>query len=172
MISEWKALPRPPDEEEICRRLIDLFLVSVLLDAGAGNVWSYNEPGTDESYRRSEGLGVASFHMFINGLFSGDSQQPCRVDGGSIISSRTHVPNSDLVSYFLYQASGLSKLTTEAVASSLQVTPTNPMAGIDGRASLLSNLAKALQANENYFGKEGRPGNMIGKFSNSITSPK
>ena len=74
--------------------------------------------------------------------------------------------------YTLYTASGLSKLTAEVVASSMQVTPTNPMAGIDGRASLLANLAKALQASSIYFGEEGRPGNMIGKFFNSIASPK
>ncbi len=37
MISQWDALGSPPDLKEKTRRLIDLFLVSVLLDAGAGN---------------------------------------------------------------------------------------------------------------------------------------
>ena len=69
-----------------------------------------------------------------------------------------------------FPASGLSKLTVETVTSSMQVTPTNPMAGIDGRSSLLSNLAKALEANSVYFGQEGRPGNLIGKRPNSIVS--
>ena len=83
MVDEWKALSNPPDDKEICRRLIDLFLVSVLLDAGAGNVWSFEEPGTNMKFNRSEGLGVASFHMFREGFFSGSDKQPCRVDGGS-----------------------------------------------------------------------------------------
>ena len=81
LINEWKNSSNPPSTKEICRRLIDLFLVSVLLDAGAGNVWKYKEPGTTDEYNRSEGLGVASFHMFDEGFFSGDESQPHRVDG-------------------------------------------------------------------------------------------
>lgn len=67
--------------KETCKRLIDLFLVSVLLDAGAGNDWSYHEKDTGETFTRSEGLGVASIHMFEHGFFSGDSDQPYRVYG-------------------------------------------------------------------------------------------
>src|SRR5205814_8339687 len=57
-------------KEEIARRRIDLAVVSVLLDAGAGPAWSYREPGKGATYARSEGLGVASFQMFANGAFS------------------------------------------------------------------------------------------------------
>ncbi len=72
-----KGLPR----EEIARRRMDLAVVSVLLDAGAGTAWSYREPGTGETYARSEGLGVASLHMFANGAFSRDAKgDPLRVD--------------------------------------------------------------------------------------------
>lgn len=83
LIHEWKASPNAPDDKEICRRLIDLFLVSVLLDAGAGNIWRYTEPETNQVFNRSEGLGVASFHMFRSGFFSGDANQLHRVDGNS-----------------------------------------------------------------------------------------
>ena len=67
---------------------MDLAVVSVLLDAGAGPAWSYREPGTGETYARSEGLGVASFHMFANGAFSRDRQgrsaaRRCRAAGGA-----------------------------------------------------------------------------------------
>ena len=61
--------------------------MSVLLDAGAGKTWQYKEPDTSDLYSRSEGLGVASFHMFCEGLFSGDSNQPFRVDGASFNES-------------------------------------------------------------------------------------
>src|SRR5207237_9524019 len=57
---------------EIARRRMDLAIVSVLLDAGAGPDWCFREPGTQETYTRSEGLGVASLTMFANGLFSRD----------------------------------------------------------------------------------------------------
>jgi hypothetical protein len=65
--------------------LIDLYIVSVLLDAGAGPDWSYTE--TDENGKelwkggRSEGLAVASYHMFAAGVFSSDKQSPLQVDG-------------------------------------------------------------------------------------------
>lgn len=57
------------DATERCRRLIDLFLVSVLLDAGAGNDWKYREASTGMAVERSEGLAVASLYMFLDGAF-------------------------------------------------------------------------------------------------------
>jgi hypothetical protein len=55
---------------EVTRRLIDLFFVSVLLDAGAGNHWRYVEPGTVREYERSEGIAVASLYMFKSLAFT------------------------------------------------------------------------------------------------------
>lgn len=81
LLRRWRSSPDPPSDREITKRLIDLFLVSVLLDAGAGNVWSYTEASSGQKFSRSEGLGVASVHMFTDGLFSGDPDQPYRVDG-------------------------------------------------------------------------------------------
>lgn len=49
--------------------MIDLFFVSVLLDAGAGNDWRYTEAGTNLQFERSEGLAVASLYMFLDGAF-------------------------------------------------------------------------------------------------------
>ena len=66
---------------EVCKRLIDLFLVSVLLDAGAGTAWRYRENESGNVYSRSEGLAIASLEMFNAGMFSGDCKQPYRVDG-------------------------------------------------------------------------------------------
>ena len=47
----------------------------------------------------------------------------------------------------------------------MQVSETNPMTGIDGRANLLVNLAQALISNPIYFGADARPGNLVGKSS-------
>lgn len=68
MIQDWKS--SNCDDLEITRRLIDLFFVSVLLDAGAGDKWRYTEPGTDQIYERSEGIAVASLHMFNSLAFT------------------------------------------------------------------------------------------------------
>ncbi len=117
----WSALAErlnglPP--EEIARRRMDLAVVSVLLDAGAGPDWSYREPGTGETYARSEGLGVASLHMFANGAFSRDAKgDPLRVD-----------------------ADRLATLTPMDIAMGFQVKAHNPLLGLEGRAELLRKL--------------------------------
>jgi hypothetical protein len=117
----WAALAERLDglpKEEIARRRMDLAVVSVLLDAGAGAAWSYREPGTGETYARSEGLGVASFHMFANGAFSRDAKgDPLRVD-----------------------AERLAALTPMDIAMGFQVKAHNPLTGLEGRAALLSKL--------------------------------
>ncbi|KAI0365166.1 DUF1688-domain-containing protein [Pilatotrama ljubarskyi] len=138
LIEKWKASPNPPDTKEICRRLIDLFLVSVLLDAGAGNAWTYKEETSGQTFSRSEGLGVASIAMFEQGFFSGDSSNPHQVD-----------------------AEGLARITAPKVAAAMQVSEANPMVGLEGRTSLLVNLSKALKANSTYFGDSARPGNLV-----------
>lgn len=62
LLDEWKQ--DGCDDLETTRRLIDLFFVSVLLDAGAGDYWRFVEPGTEQEYERSEGIAVASLYMF------------------------------------------------------------------------------------------------------------
>ncbi|KAF9653266.1 DUF1688-domain-containing protein [Thelephora ganbajun] len=138
LLERWRSSPNPPSDKEIVRRLIDLFLVSVLLDAGAGNAWSYTEASNGQRFARSEGLGVASVHMFIEGLFSGDPDQPHQVD-----------------------AKGLASVTIEKIATAFQVTESNPMVGLEGRTSLLVNLSKALSSNPGFFGLDTRPGNIV-----------
>jgi len=87
LIAKWASHPtNTPDTKEEARRLVDLFVVSVLLDAGAGNAWKYTEEQSGQTFTRSEGLGVASVHMFQSGLFSSDPQQPYRVDGMGLFS--------------------------------------------------------------------------------------
>ena len=83
MTSKWCNV----DEKEKARRLIDLVLISVLLDAGAGDSWKYKEPGTDSVFTRSEGLGIASLHMFCSGSFSSTPESmPHRVDADALIN--------------------------------------------------------------------------------------
>lgn len=138
MLASW---PSEVDPSERCRRLLDLFLVSVLLDAGAGTGWSYRSIGNGRVYRRSEGLAIASLEMFKEGLFSSNSSQPHQVDG-----------------------EGLRSLTVAKMAAGLQATPLNPLAGLEGRTSLLIRLADALN-NQALFGADARPGNMLGRHT-------
>ncbi len=84
------------DAPERTRRLIDLFLVSVLLDAGAGTSWSYKSKENGRIYKRSEGLAVASLEMFKAGMFSSDSHQPFQVDGEGL-RRRSRFQNTTLL---------------------------------------------------------------------------
>jgi hypothetical protein len=72
------------DDMELTRRLIDLFFVSVLLDAGAGDHWRYKEPKTGHVYERSEGIAVASLDMFESLIFTtSDAERVPIVNGNS-----------------------------------------------------------------------------------------
>lgn len=135
------AWPSSVDNQERTRRLIDLFLVSVLLDAGAGTRWSYRSKESGKTYRRSEGLAVATFEMFKAGFFSSDASQPYQVD-----------------------RIALKRLSMEQLAKGLQVTEANPILGLEGRTGLMSRLGDAMR-NAALFGSDGRPGNMLGSRS-------
>ena len=124
------------------RARIDLTVVSVLLDAGAGATWRYAEAASGQTFSRSEGLGVASFRGFMQGLFSSDPSQPLRVD-----------------------AAALLRLDAGALAAMFQVRDDNPLIGLDGRALLLHRLGEAMQVQHASFGAEGRPGALFDRLS-------
>ena len=127
------------DGPERARIRFDLAITSVLLDAGAGAVWRWREPGTGLVLGRSEGLGVASLHLFASGAFSSDPDKSHRAD-----------------------ADGLSRLTAETVSRVFQVDDGNPLAGLDGRVALLRALGDALRAHPEWFGDApARPGHMF-----------
>ena len=123
------------DAMEQARIQLDLVVSSVLLDAGAGDAWKYHEASTDQTFSRSEGLGIASLHLFLSGALSSD--------GKSLRADRE----------------GLSRITPSAIAEAFQVTDSNPLVGVEGRAGLLKNLGQAL-ANEAIF-PGGRPGGIL-----------
>jgi hypothetical protein len=121
------------------RAAYDLAIVSVLLDAGAGPAWKYQEAASGETFSRSEGLGVASFAMFASGLFSRDPADPLRAD-----------------------AAALAVLTPEELGEGFQVSVDNPIVGLEGRAGLLNALGRAVADKPEIFGEdEARPGGLF-----------
>ena len=68
LLARWEAAGYDKDEQ--ARSLVDLFFVSVLLDAGAGDKWRFTEPGSKTTIGRSEGIAVATLHMFNDGEFA------------------------------------------------------------------------------------------------------
>ncbi len=54
--------------------LIELVVISVLLDAGAGPSWSYTDLDTNTIFTQSEGLGIASYRMYTKFRFPTEQQ--------------------------------------------------------------------------------------------------
>ena len=119
------------DKAHRARAAFDLAITSVLLDAGAGPAWRYEDPATGTITTRSEGLAVASLRLFESGAFS-TGPDPLRADN-------------------------LSALTTKALAKGFQVTEANPLLGLDGRADLLRRLGDQATARPDLFGMKDSP---------------
>jgi hypothetical protein len=140
------------DVDACARARIDLAVVSVLLDAGAGASWRYTEASTGQTFTRSEGLGVASFHAFVEGAFSSTRDDPLRVD-----------------------AEALSRIDTAALSRWFQAGDGNPLVGLDGRVVLLRRLAAALRSHRAAFGSQMRPGGLydtlVARRGTTIAAP-
>ncbi len=132
------------DPAETARARIDLAIVSVLLDAGAGSLWRYREAETGMVLSRSEGLAVASLRSMQKGLYSVDPSAPWRAD-----------------------AEALSRITPEALGRTLQHVAGNELVGLDGRALLLRRLGEACAQSPELFGAPGRPGRLYDHWSAS-----
>lgn len=121
------------DPMEIARTKLDLVITSVLLDAGAGKDWKFEEDGS--FFNRSEGLAVASFHMFMDGVFA-----------------KNNLPQA--------QDEGLLSFSSEKLIKGFQVSDSNPLVGVEGRVNLLKKLGETVYSNNEFFPK-GRPGSII-----------
>lgn len=125
------------DRAERARARLDLAIVSVLLDAGAGPGWQYREAETGQILGRSEGLAAAGLRAMQHGLFSADPAQPWRAD-----------------------AAALAALSAKRLGDAFQHGPDNPLAGLDGRATLLRHLGGAAALRPEFFGSPARLGNL------------
>lgn len=132
-VKDLEAKIKNLDPVEQARIKLDLVITSVLLDAGAGPDWKFNENGN--SFNRSEGLGVASFHMFMENKFSTDGT--LKADANKLVT-----------------------ISAKDIEEAFQVSSTNPLVGTEGRATLLKGLGKTILAKKEIF-KDARPGNII-----------
>lgn len=138
--NRWAAIKQATpwrDDAALARAAFDLAIVSVLLDAGAGPHWRYRDPPTGKHIGRSEGLGLASLAMFADGGFSADPKNPLQAD-----------------------ARRLRQLSQMDIGNALQVSPSNPLVGIAGRADLLNRLGALVASKPDVFARGGvaRPG--------------
>jgi Protein of unknown function (DUF1688) len=122
------------DRAARARAEFDLAIVSVFLDAGAGQSWRYHDPKTGLAIGRSEGLGLASLAIFASGAFSADPREPLRVDAGV-----------------------LANFAAAELERGMQVSDANPLVGMDGRAELLRRLGTLVASKPEIFGSRDTP---------------
>lgn len=138
------------DRGERARIACELAITSVLLDAGAGPLWTYRDARSGRALSRSEGLALASLDAYASGAFSADKARPLRAD-----------------------AAGLAAFTTARLAAAFQVTPENPLDGLDGRAALIVRLAESIIAAPQIFGTEDpRLGNIADHLASRAVGGK
>ena len=147
-IDRWGQLASDFPTEERVRVALDLVIPSVLLDAGAGDSWCYKEPETELVFSRSEGIAVASFHVFASGGFSSDPDRPLRTD-----------------------ADGLLNFDAFQLADHFQVDDNNTIEGIEGRTQLIRSLGELLNARKDIFGDPPRLGGLYDYFLNHDRTP-
>lgn len=140
------------DPLEKARTKLDLVITSVLLDAGAGNTWSYKEQSSGKVFNRSEGLGVASFYLFMDGHLSDNKVKPLQAT-----------------------AQGLQNLSVAQLQQAFQVSDNNPLIGVEGRLTLLRNLGATISQKPDLF-PGGRPGGLVDylhtRYGKKITGPQ
>ena len=125
----------------------DLVIPSVLLDAGAGTSWQYLEASTGQTFQRSEGLGVASFHLFLQGAFSS-------------------IPDA-----LQADAAGLQNLTEAKFIEGFQVSDRNPLVGVAGRLKLMQRLGAVLSQSPHLFdGKQSGEQPRLGYLVNYLVA--
>jgi hypothetical protein len=140
----FDAAARWKDQASRARSAFDLAIVSVLLDGGAGPNWRYHDAQSGARVGRSEGLALASLAMFAEGRFSSNAQAPLRAD-----------------------ADALARLSDASLAGGFQVTPENPLPGIEDRAALLRRLGGVVSASAAVFGRDDapRPGGLFDEIA-------
>ena len=133
-----------PDRAARARAEFDLAIVSVFLDAGAGPAWRYRDPKTGSAIGRSEGLGLASLTIFTAGAFSASPLEPLRAD-----------------------ADTLANFGVADLERGMQVSDTNPLVGLEGRADLLRRLGRLVASKPEVFGSRDtpRPGGLYDRLA-------
>jgi len=116
------------------RSAFDLAITSVLLDAGAGAEWRYQDRPTGLIAARSEGLALASLRWFERGELSDNPGEPHRVD-----------------------AAALRRVDSQAIQGAFQAGEGNQLLGLEGRAALLNRLGAVMESRPDLFAMSDSP---------------
>ncbi len=153
--------------EDVARARFDLTVISVLLDAGAGDNWQYTESsilsaaarpqaGADELLAMLDQAAAASARTPAPEALPSPTAAPAaagsrryqRSEGLGVASFRAFMAgafSSTASDPLRADAAALRHVDAAALRAIFQSSPSNPMVGLDGRAALLSRLGGVLQ---------------------------
>ena len=159
------------------RAQFDLAVVSVLLDAGAGASWGYQErssalPATAMPVARVSRDDLLAALDQASGAVAeappaapppataADGSRLTRSEGLGVASFRAFMAgvfSSTEGSPCRVDAAALRQVDTAVLRGVFQASPSNPLVGLEGRAALLARLGEALQAEGARDGTPARP---------------
>lgn len=127
--SRWETLANQAGlvGAERARCAVELAIVSVLLDAGAGTAWRYRDELTGTVTGRSEGLALATFDLYRRGILSSAPDHPLRADSPA-----------------------LAGVDRGMFAQAFQLDDRNPLAGVGGRIRCLRALGRAVASRAEF----------------------
>jgi Protein of unknown function (DUF1688) len=136
--AKWKSA------DAAARSAFDLAITSVLLDAGAGAEWRYQDRATGLVAARSEGLALASLRWFERGELSEKPSEPYRVD-----------------------AAALRRAESQGIQRAFQAGEGNRLLGLEGRATLLNRFGAVMESRPDLFAisDSPRPGGLFDALS-------
>jgi len=139
----WRAA------DAAARSAFDLVITSVLLDAGAGAEWRYQDRATGLVAARSEGLALASLRWFQRGGLSDNPGEPYRVD-----------------------AAALRRVDAHSIQHAFQAGEGNRLLGLEGRAALLNRLGAVMESRPDLFAisDSPRPGGLFDALSSQAVN--
>ena len=121
---------------ERCRSKIEMAIISVLLDAGAGDVWGFVDNNSRSRHKRSEGLAIASLYAYGDGVFGPEP--------------------------FVATGERLRAITPGELGQAFQVSKDNQLLGVEGRCALLNALGRVIAARpQDFKGSPGRLGGIL-----------
>jgi hypothetical protein len=173
------------DAAETTRARIDLTVVSVLLDAGAGPQWRFSEtPGQVDALalpvQRQKGDALLAMLDQASGKGVAATVGAAGAPPGALASTYTRSEGLAVASFHAFvggvfssdpgdplrvDAQALRRIDAAALRAAFQSSPSNPLVGLEGRAALLARLGEVLQEQAATAGGPARPGRLYDQLT-------
>jgi Protein of unknown function (DUF1688) len=179
--AELDALLNGRSLAEVARARIDLSVISVLLDAGAGPTWRYTERAGGiavialpvQRQRRDDLLAMLDQASGASAAGAAPDEAPAAQPSGHVYARSEGLGVASLRAFaegvfsasasdkLRVDASVLKRLDAAALRAVFQASPSNPLVGLDGRVELLRRLGEVLEDQVARRGGEARPGRLF-----------